>query len=417
MTGVQTCALPISEWYTDDAKDIAWSIGMLYPSLSLAQPMYDDDFVGDPAVTDPIYEGYLVQEWRADGRVEFRYAGPFADDAPMPAFPDSGETWDDTAWEIAESDARDLAPVDTSVIGMPKWQFTNWVTGGTVLPDGKYFGVVIGTDDIGHQTGIPVGNAPRVLPDVVTFHIDNNVASATLLAAELKPDGTLDIVTNNEMERGRPLVLYIDETFQVADLDKVTFYFKLKHDYAWTEVDATIQGATASTQPYLVTLSPLGGWDGISNGTGHTTNIVLGATYQFKAVVEDNIGNKGDSNIIELVIVDKVAEADIARIDRIDGLNADEMYLLPNMINDMIAAPRLTGRVRLWGFADADTVGVTFLYRSQGADAWVEIEAMHKTSFGTGEFSNSDPWDRSTWMTDGLDNDGDGYVDEPGESG
>jgi hypothetical protein len=172
----------------------------------------------------------------------------------------------------------------------------------------------------------------------------------------------------------------------------------------------------------------VGGWDGIS---GRPSQIALGNVYQFKAVVEDNIGNKGDTNIIELLVVDRVAEADIAEITRIDGLNSDEMHLLAHMINDMLNPPRLTGRVRLWGYTDADVVGTTFLYRPKGADPWIEIEATLNTWFGAGEFANSDPWDRAEWLTDGRDNDGDWVdtdgdgiqdpgepgIDEPGESG
>jgi hypothetical protein len=208
----------------------------------------------------------------------------------------------------------------------------------------------------------------------------------------------------------------------VADLDKTTFMFKNKHDYTWKVIEIDTGGAVSGTQPYSVVLSPLGDWDGISE---NPQNIVLGATYQFKAVAEDNIGNKSDSNIIELVIVDKEAEAAIALIERMDGFNCDEEYLMPRMLG----AARLTGRVELWGFTDSDVVGTTFLYRMQGAGTWTEIDAiMNVQNWGSDGIDNNDdgyvdeagegsPWETATWLNDGIDNDGDDEIDEPGECG
>lgn len=432
-------------WYTDDAKNIAWSIGMLYPSVSLDQPMYDDDHT-----TSPVYEEYLYQEWRANGRVTLRYSGPYADDAPMPAFPASGESWEDTTWKAAEADAIHLGLNDDGVIdvGRPKWKVTNWVTGGTVLPDGKYFITVIGTDDVGHSTGIPVGDADRVMPDVVEIFVDNNAPVVTMMAAELQPDGALEVITDNEMERGRAMVLYIDEKMLVEDLDTVTFMFKAKHDYDWKVIMVDIGAAVSPTQPHSITLSPIlsngDAWSGISEDG---QSIALGNVYQFKAVVTDSVGNSTSTNIIDLTVVDREAEAAISKIVRLDGFNANELILDPNMINDQIEPPRLTGRVELFGYTDSDTVGVTFLYRPQGADTWTEIEAILNTRDWENDGFDNDwdwdietddlnangkpdpgepnvdepgegsPWQLAEWLTDGLDNDWDGDIDEPGECG
>jgi hypothetical protein len=209
-------------------------------------------------------------------------------------------------------------------------------------------------------------------------------------------------------------VLYVDPKMNVADLDRVTFMFKAKHDYDWTliTIDAG-DPAISETQPYSVTLSPLGRWSGVTN---EPHNIALGNIYQFKAVAEDAIGNKVDSNIIELTVVDRVAEASIGQVRRLDGFNEDEKFLRPNQIT----VPRLTGRIGLFGCTDADVVGVTFLYREQGAQDWIEIEGILNRGFdtdGDGDFDDVDPWETAGWLTDGEDNDGDGEVDEPGECG
>jgi hypothetical protein len=373
-----------------------WAIGMLYPVR------YNPD-------VEP--EKYLYDEWKPNRRVVLRYAGPYADDAAVPAFPDSGQTYADTEWQTAEADAIHMGVLDP---GRTKWQVTNWVTGGSVTPDGKYFITVTAEDDVGHVTGQTYGAAERVVPDVVEIWIDNNVEPVTLTASELKSDGTLEIVTNNQMERGQPLVLYVDPKMNVADLDKVTFMFKAKHDYDWTliTIDAG-DPAISETQPYSVTLSPLGRWSGVTN---EPHNIALGNIYQFKAVAEDAIGNKVDSNIIELTVVDRVAEASIGQVRRLDGFNEDEKFLRPNQIT----VPRLTGRIGLFGCTDADVVGVTFLYREQGAQDWIEIEGILNRGFdtdGDGDFDDVDPWETAGWLTDGEDNDGDGEVDEPGECG
>jgi hypothetical protein len=176
------------------------------------------------------------------------------------------------------------------------------------------------------------------------------------------------------------------------------------------------------TQPYSVTLSPLGGWSGVSD---EPQNIALGQVYQFKAVAEDNIGNKTDSNIIELTIVDRIAEAAVSKIKRIDGFNDDETMLWPHQLN----VPRLTGRVILFGYTDADVVGVTYMYRQQGSDQWTEIEAiLNRTDWGVDGYDNDydgyvdeadegNAWDTAGWLSDGYDNDNDGEVDEPGECG
>ena len=396
------------------AHGAPWAIGMLYPVR------YDPD-------VEP--EKYLYDEWKPNRRVVLRYAGPYAGDAAVPVFPDSGQTYADTEWQTAETDAIHMGVLDP---GRTKWQVTNWVTGGSVTPDGKYFITVTAEDDVGHVTGQTYGAAERVIPDVVEIWIDNNVEPVTLTASELKSDGTLEIVTNNQMERGQPLVLYVDPKMNVADLDKVTFMFKAKHDYDWTliTIDAG-DPAIAMTQPYSVTLSPLGRWSGVTN---EPHNIALGNIYQFKAVGEDAIGNKVNSNIIELTVVDRVAEAAIGQVRRLDGFNEDEKFLRPNQIT----VPRLTGRIGLFGCTDADVVGVTFLYREQGAQDWTEIEGILNRGFdvdGDGDFDDVDPWETAGWLTDGIDNDGDWdpdtddlnnngeadpgepNVDEPGECG
>ncbi len=380
-------------------------------SVSLEQPSYDPDNEWDKS---------LEQEWRPDDRITLRYAGPYTVDAVAPALPAAGESWDDTDWDAAESDAIHLD--DGGDPGKPDWRVYNWVTGGSVLPDGKYFIAVTATDDIGHTTGMTYGSADPVIPDVVEIWIDNEGPSVTLISAELQPDGGMDEITNGQMERGRPLVLYIDPTMAVEDLDKTTFMYKNKHDYTWRVIQIDMGAAAILTQPYSVVLSPLGDWDAISESP---QNIVLGAIYQFKAVAEDHIGNKSDSNIIELTVVDKEAEAAIALIKRLDGFNNDEVYLLPRMIN----VPRLTGRVELRGFTDADVVSTTFLYRPSGSDTWIEIEAiMNIQNWGSDGIDNNDdgeidepgegsPWETAGWLNDGIDNDGDGEIDEPGECG
>jgi len=428
------------------AHNAAWSMGMLYPLP------YDPD-------VKP--EKYLVNEWRPNNRVTLRYAGPFAADAKAPAFPDSGETWRDKGWETAEADAIHLDSAGNP--GLPKWSVTNWVTGG-VLSDGKYFITVTATDDVGHTTGELYPGADRVTPDVVDIWVQNEGPKVTLSAAQLDPDGELNdtLVNNGEMERGRPLVLYLDPdaAMPVADLDKVTFMYKAAHDYDYTVV-VNNSGATF-TQPYSVLLDPRFAWSGVTDEPG---NLVLGAEYWFKAVAEDNIGNKKDSNVIKLVVVDREATASIAMIQRLDGYNSDEQYLWPRMILDEI--PRLTGRVYLTGFTDADVVGVTFMYKLRGAswDDAVEIEAILNNDWSTdgrdndgdwvgpeyydGEVVNwhddlshdgidgyycdangnwyPEPnvdeedegwaWDTVDWLFDGIDNDKDGEIDEAGECG
>jgi hypothetical protein len=235
---------PANPWPSHGAP---WAIGMLYP------PRYDPD-------VKP--EKYLYDEWRPDGRVTLRYAGPYDAGAEAPAFPASGETWADTEWQTAEHDAAHLD--DNGDPGRPDWRVYNWVTGGSVLPDGKYFITVTATDDVGHTTGEIVGTAEPVVPHVVEIWIDNEGPSVTLTAAELQPDGLLDIITNGQMERGRPVVLYIDPTMGVADLDAVTFMYKPKYDYEWKVIQIGAADAVSASQPYSVTLSPLGSWSGIS---------------------------------------------------------------------------------------------------------------------------------------------------------
>jgi len=391
-------------WPADTAP---WTYGMLYPAR------YNPDAV---------WENQLVNETRPNNRVTLRYAGPYAADAIAPAFPTSGQSWEDTAivWKSAEADAIHLAvdnatgdPTGLGNPGVPKWQVTNWVTGGTVLPDGKYFITITATDDVGHTTGVPVGSAEPVMPDIVEITIKNTTKPIPLIASQLLVNGTLNAITNKEMERGEPLVLGIDlkEPMDVSDMDKVTFQFKAQHDYDWKTV--TVNTGTkaapvyapyyATTQPYSVTLSPVGSWDGQTNSPA---NIVLGAVYQFKAVGEDQIGNKVDSNIIELTIVDKVAMAAIAKIVRMDGYNGDEKELKPNQID----LPRLTGKVKLYGYTDSDTVRVTLRYKADGASTWTDIEALlepvpqtwDQTGYsyaGMSEWSAN--WDTTT-LQDGL---------------
>ena len=366
------------------ADGSAWAYGMLYP------PLYDPDVAPEKYNLTPAWEvgnGLPPAEWRANGRVTLRYAGPYATDAIAPVFPTSGQKWEDTAWKTAEADAIDIggdnatAPIVISNPGIPKWKVTNWVTGGTVLPDGKYFITVTATDDVNHTTGVPVGSIEPVMPDVVDIYIKNTTKPIQIAASQLLVNGTLNAITNKEMERGEPLVLGVDPKMDVSDMDKVTFQFKTQHDYDWKTV--TVNTGTkdpitnkpiyapyyAKTQPYSVTLSPVGSWDG---QTGSPANIVLGAIYQFKAVGEDQIGNKVDSNIIELTVVDKVSMAAIARIVRMDGYNADEMMLTPEQID----LPRLTGKVTLYGYTDSDTVRVTLRYKADGASTWTDIEAL-----------------------------------------
>ncbi len=367
-------------WPADGA---AWAQGLLYP------PMYDPDVVWDNQLYYPAWAAGNPAEWRPNDRVVLRYAGPYTADASAPALPTSGQTWDDTAWKVAEANAIDMD--DQGDPGKPDWQVTNWVTGGSVLPDGKYFIAITATDDVGHTTGIPVGTADTVMPDIVEIYIKNTVKPVTVSAYELAIDGTLKAVTNGEMERGQPLVLTVDPTMDVEDLDAVEFQYKAKHDYDWK----TIKNGVVKTQPYSVTLSPVGDWD--ATNTAGSTNIALGNYYQFRAVAVDSIGNKTpSSNIIELKVVDNVAMASIAGIVRMDGANTDEKVLPANVISK----PRLTGKVMLQGYTDADVVRVTFLYRTVGVQTWTEIEA-EVNAIGPGN--------------DGVDNNNNGLIDESGE--
>jgi len=376
----------------------AWAFGMLYPNI------YDPDTVwwnelyrpnwtaGKPLEAD---KKYKPAETRANGRVTLRYAGPYPDDAAMPAFPTSGQTWADTAWKTAEADAIHLDPnnPDGNPAGpgnpglpnpnIPKWQVTNWVTGGPVLPDGKYFITVTGTDDINHTTGVPVGTAEVVMPDVVEIWIKNTVKPIQLTASQLLVTGELKPITNKEMERGEPLVLAVDPKMAAEDLSNVVFQFKAQHDYDWKD----IPHPTAGSQPYSVTLDPRGNWDGV---TGNPTNIVLGTTYQFRAVGYDQIGNKVVSNIIELVVVDKVAMASIVALFRIPdtpgstpgSINYDELLIGPEKL--MQPAPvKLTGKVSVMGLTDYDAVSATFRYRAKGATAWTDIKALFSRTLDT----------------------------------
>jgi hypothetical protein len=381
--------LPISvtndqPWPADAA---AWSFGMLYPNI------YDPDILwwnelyrpnwtaGKPLEAD---KKLKPAEWRPNGRITLRYAGPYTDDAIAPAFPTSGQTWADTAWKTAEADAIHLDPnnPDGNPAGdgnpglpnptQPKWKVTNWTTGGPVLPDGKYFITVTGTDDVGHTTGIPVGTAEVVMPDIATIWIKNTVKPIVLAASQLLVTGELKPIANKEMERGEPLVLSVDPKMAAEDLSNVVFQFKAQHDYDWK----TIPHPTSGSQPYSVTLDPRGNWDGV---TGNPTNIVLGATYQFKAIGYDQIGNTIDSNIIDLVVVDKVAMASIFMLVRSSGtpgtINEDEVAIAREQL--MQPTPvKLTGRITVFGLADSDTVSVTFQYRAKGATAWTDIKAQ-----------------------------------------
>ncbi len=410
-------------WPADAA---AWAFGMLYPNI------YDPDTVwwnelyrpnwtaGKPLDAD---KKYKPAEVRANGRVTLRYAGPYTDDATPPPFPTSGQTWADTAWKTAEADAIHLDPnnPDGNPAGsgnpglpnpnVPKWQVTNWVTGGPVLPDGKYFITVTGTDDIGHTTGVPVGTAEVVMPDIVEIWIKNTVKPIQLTASQLLVTGELKPITNKEMERGEPLVLSVDPKMAAEDLTNVVFQFKAAHDYDWTD----IPHPTAGSQPFSVTLDPRGNWDGV---TGKPTNIVLGATYQFRAIGYDEIGNKTESNIIELVVVDKIAMASISEIYRIPdtpgvpgSANLDELII--DNVKLMQPTPvRLTGKVEIVGLTDADAVSVTFRYRAKGATAWTDIKAQffrlpdapswtHPGYFYGGLSCWSTMWDTTT-LPDGL---------------
>jgi hypothetical protein len=307
--------------------------------------------------------GDFEAEWRPDGRVQLLYAKA-EDDGSAPALPQSGQTWADTEWKVAEASATDMD--DKGLPGNPDWKVTNWVTGDAEsgMADGKYYVAVAATDDIGHTTGIPVGQTDPVMPDMVEIWIDNTGPSATLTASELGSDGSLTAITGGTMERGQPLALSInDEPMAVADMDKVTFMWKAKHDYDWETVQVLVQADAnlqlpagvqlpagahyyefqdheATTQPYSVTLQPWYfredvaevlqvvdpntgniievlvvwgevawmNWSGISLAP---QNLALGNVYQFKAVAEDHTGNKADTNVIELVVVDKEAEAAI----------------------------------------------------------------------------------------------------------
>jgi len=372
-------------WPADAA---AWSYGMLYPTL------YNPDAKWENELYKPAWAAGKPAEWRPNGRITLRYAGPYASDAVAPAFPTSGQSWDDTAWKSAEADAIHMDvdnatgdPTGLGNPGVPKWQVTNWVTGDPVLPDGKYFITVTATDDVGHTTGVPVGSADPVVPDVAEIWIKNTTKPIQLAASQLLVDGTLVAITNKEMERGEPLVLSVDPKMSVEDLDKVTFQFKAQHDYDWKDVK------TANTQPYSATLSPVGGWDG---QTATATNIVLGAVYQFKAVGIDSIGNKTESNIIELTVVDNKFMASIAKIKRIDGTNGDEMTLYPRQINQTNDYPKLTGRVCFTGYTDSDVVGVQFLYRAQGTTTWTDIEALVSRS------PEAPSWDGTSYSYTGM---------------
>ena len=411
------------DWPSTDA---AWARGLLYsPAL---QGEYKD------------YLDNVYLYWHPDTRITLRYAGPYSDDAQRPAFPGSGESWDDTEWKSAEVDAIDLdrnaQPGMPGSAGKgPKWQINNWVTGGD-LSDGKYFIAVTATDDVHHTTGEPYpgadGSFVQVQPDVVQIWIDNKgPEDVKLSAADLKSDGTLAAISNGEMERGQALVLYVgdnpDNPWRIQDLDSVTFQFKAKHDYDWTTIQVKQDGAwvdaVINTYPYSVTLSPLSAWSGV---TGEPQNIALGNVYQFRAVAQDKIGNKSYAEL-ELTVVDKEADAHVALITRLDGQNNDEKVLLPRMFVDYI--PRLTGRVGLTGFTDADVVGVTYLFRAEGSDVWTPMEAMlNVTDWSSDGFDNDgdgfvdepgegSPWNTAEWLTDGIDNDNDGQIDEPGECG
>ena len=384
-------ALASAIWPADAA---AWSYGMLYPNI------YDPDTVWvkelyTPSIGFPYSGPGKPAEYRANGRVSLRYAGPYTDDATAPAFPTSGQTWADTAWKTAEADAIHLD--DTNATGdpagsgnpgiphpnKPNWKVTNWTTGGPVLPDGKYFITVTGTDDVNHTTGIPVGTAEVVMPDIATIWIKNTVKPIVLAASQLLVTGELKPIANKEMERGEPLVLSVDPKMAAEDLSNVVFQFKAQHDYDWKTIPhptASSMSVPAGSQPYSVTLDPRGKWDGV---TGNPANIVLGAIYQFKAVGYDQIGNAIDSNIIELVVVDKVAMASIAMLVRIPDqpgsfpgtINYDEAVIMPTQL--MQPTPvKLTGKIHVLGLTDADTVSVTFQYRAKGATAWTDIKAI-----------------------------------------
>jgi hypothetical protein len=347
-----------SPWPADAAP---WTYGMLYPVR------YNPDVV---------WENQLVNETRANNRVTLRYAGPFTATDVAPAFPTSGQSWDDTKWKSAEADAIHMDvdnatgdPTGLGNPGVPRWQVTNWVTGGPILPDGKYFITITGTDDIGHVTGVPVGNTEPVMPDIAEIWIKNTTKPIQLAASQLLVNGTLTAITNKEMERGEPMVLVVDPKINTEDLNKVRFEFKAQHDYNWSPI------ATIETQPYSTTLDPRGNWDA---QTGSPANIVLGAVYQFRAVGIDSIGNEVASNTIELTVVDKIFMASIAKIQRIDGLNADETTLDPEQINQTNNYPRLTGRVCFTGYTDSDVVGTQMVYRAQGATSWTDIETMFK---------------------------------------
>jgi len=376
---------PITEtgaplWPADGAP---WTYGLLYPTR------YNPELV---------WENQLINEWRPQTRIALRYAGPYTADATAPSFPTSGQNWEDTPWKVAEADAIHMdinnetgLPNGPGNPGTPEWQVTNWTTGSPVLPDGKYFIAVTATDDIGHTTGVPVGTAEAVMPDIAEIYIDNNVEPIVIAASELQLDGTL-VASNKEMERGQPLVLSVDPKMNAEDLDQVTFQFKTKHDYDWATID------TITTQPYSVTLSPVGGWDG---QTGSPSNIVLGAVYQFRAVGQDQIGNKAESNIIELTVVDKEAMASIARIIRVNpATNDDEVQIDPQQIN----MPRLTGQVNFMGYTDSDIVAVTFRYRAQGVTTWIDIEGiLHRgTEMGEGGLTGEHSWDSDGYIYAGM---------------
>jgi len=384
-------------WPSDGAP---WTYGLLYPT------MYNQDLAWENELYYPTWAIENPAEWRPQTRVALRYAGPYTDDAEAPAFPTSGQVWEDTPWKVAEADAIHMdidnvtgLPNGPGDPGTPEWQVTNWTTGSPVLPDGKYFIAITATDDIGHTTGVPVGTAEAVMPDIAEIFIDNNVEPIVISASELLVNCTTNAV-NKEMERGRPLVLAVDPKMNVEDLDSVTFQFKAKHDYEWSTIKV------ASTQPYSVILDPVGGWDG---QTGSPSNIVLGAVYQFRAIGQDQIGNKVESNIIELKVVDREAMASIARIIRVaPGANDNELVLDPQQIN----LPRLSGEVTFVGYTDSDVVSVTFRYRAQGVTTWTDIEAIFNRTPGThswdstgydytGWYEWSTLWDTAT-LTDGV---------------
>jgi hypothetical protein len=410
---------------TEDKGSPAWPAhGAAWISGMLEFPLLEGDYQD--------YLKFVYSHWHPNTRVTLRYAGPYAADAAQPAFPGSGESWEDAGWMSAEADAIDMddaafEPGLPRGKTEPRWKVDNWVTGGD-LTDGKYYIAVTATDDVYHTTGMTYGDADKVEPDVVSIWVDNAGPSVTMEARELLSDGTLGdpLVDGGDMERGQALVLSVQELMSVMsaqgdDLDAVTFKYKTQHDYDWTVIQ------TVMTQPYSVTLSPLGAWSGDTNEPG---NLVLGAQYQFAAEAIDRVGNKATSDPITLTVVDQVAEASISSIIRLTGANVNEV-ITPQTVR----MPELTGRVILMGFTDADVVGVTFRYREQGG-AWVDIEAVLNNDWtadgidndgdwvlatddlnGNGipdagdrnvdEDDEGDAWNSADWLNDGIDNDGD----------